>query len=145
MNLTDHFTLEDLIASEVALRKGIPNVPTDEQIANLTELAQTLERVQSLLGFPMHINSAFRSPKVNAAVGGSPHSAHLDGYAGDFVCPGFGPPKAVCEAIQGSGISFDQLVQEGNWTHISIAPAMRQEVLTAHFDQGKVSYTSGLT
>ncbi len=143
MNLSDNFTLEQLTASGVALRKGIPNVPSADNIENLTVLAQTLERVQELLG-PLHIDSAYRSIRVNLAVGGSAHSAHIDGYACDFTAPSFGTPADVCKAIEGSGIHFDQLIQEGTWTHISVDPKMRQEILTAHFLNGKVAYTKGL-
>jgi len=146
MNLTEHFSLEQLTASGIALRKGISNVPNDEQIQHLTLLAQTLEQLRSLLG-PFHIDSAFRSAEVNAAVGGSAHSAHLEGYAADIVAPGFVTPREVCEAIEGAGIPFDQLIQEGGmhgWTHIAITPTMRQETLTAHFAGGKVTYTAGL-
>lgn len=147
MNLSNNFTLAQLTASETATRKGIPNDPTPEQIANLTDLAATLERVQELVG-PIHINSAFRSLKLNAIIGGSPSSAHLDGYACDFTAPGFGIPLEVCQAIQSSGIPFDQLICEGGadhgWTHISVAPAMRKEVMMAHFEAGKVRYTTGL-
>ena len=143
MNLSNNFTLEQLTASGVALKKGIPNVPNDEQKSNLTELAQALEGVQLLLG-KIYIDSAFRSPKLNSAVGGSTTSAHLQGYAADFVCPSFGSPKEICEALTGSGVHFDQLIQEGTWVHISIDPRMRGEVLTAHFSDGRVSYTQGL-
>jgi len=146
MNLTDHFSLEELTSSSIALRKGIPNVPNDEQVANLTLLAQTLERVRELLG-PFHIDSAFRSPKVNSAVGGSPTSAHLEGYAADIVCPSYGGPLEVCKAIQGSGIPYDQLIMEGGekgWTHISVDPKMRREVLTARFINGKATYSQGI-
>src|SRR5260221_4342738 len=144
MNLTDHFTLEELTSSAIGLRKGIANVPNADQIENLKLLAQTLERVQKLLGVTLHIDSAYRSIRVNLAVGGSAHSAHIDGYAGDFTAPGFGTPFDVCKAIEGSDIPFDQLIAEGNWAHISIAPAMRRQVLTAHFLNGKVAYTQGL-
>ena len=58
VNLSNSFTLEQLIFSETAIRKGLDNTPNDEQIANLTELAQALERVQQLLG-PLHITSAY--------------------------------------------------------------------------------------
>jgi hypothetical protein len=146
MNLTEHFSLEQLTASGIALRKGLSNVPNDEQVAHLTLLAQTLEQVRALLG-PFHIDSAFRSSEINAAVGGSAHSAHLDGYAADIVAPGFGTPLAVCEAIASSGIPFDQLIQEGGergWTHISVAPTMRGEILTARFINGKAIYSQGL-
>src|SRR5260221_13954770 len=113
MQLSEHFTLEQLTASETAIRKGIANDPSPEQIANLTELARALEGVRAVLG-PFHVNSAFRSPKVNAALGGSVNSAHLEGYAADIVCPGLGPLE-VCQAIPSSGIPFDQLIQEANW------------------------------
>ena len=135
--------LAQLTASETAIRKGIANDPTPEQIANLVDLAATLEQVQRLVG-PIHINSAFRSRELNAAIGGSPTSAHLDGYAADIVSPGFGTPREVCQAIASSGIPFDQLIQEGNWVHISVRPPLRQEILTAHFESGKVRYTIGL-
>lgn len=151
MNLSNSFTLERLTFSETATRKGISNVPTPEQIANLVDLAATLERVQDLVG-PIHVNSAFRSRKLNAVIGGSPTSDHLEGYAGDITAPSFGTPLEVCQAIAGSGIPFDQLICEGSkkgspetgWCHISSNPRMRQEVLTATFINGRVTYSAGL-
>jgi len=144
MVLSDHFTIEQLTASTTALKRGIDNVPNAEQVQNLTELAQTLERVRDLLGHDLYIDSAFRCPKLNTAVGGSVTSAHLEGYAADFVCPNFGTPSEIGKAIQVSEISFDQLIYEGTWVHISIDPRMRMEVLTAHFSGGKASYTTGI-
>ena len=140
MNLSSSFTLEQFTFSETAIRKGLDNTPNDEQLANLTDLAQALERVQQLLG-PLHISSAFRSPKVNAAVGGSSTSAHMEGYAADFTCPSFGTPLEVCKAIAASDLSFDQLIQEGTWAHLSIDPRMRRELLTATFSGGKATYS----
>ena len=70
MNLSPNFTLAELTHSEIGIRKGIDNTPPADIVANLSELALTLEKVRDLLGVPMHINSAYRSPKVNAAVGG---------------------------------------------------------------------------
>ena len=144
VNLSNSFTLEELTFSQTAVRKEIANVPNDEQIANLTDLAQSLERVQSLLGSELHISSGFRSPKLNAAIGGSVNSAHMEGYAADFVCPGFGGPKEICEAIRDSQIPFDQCIFEGTWCHFSVDPRLRGEVLTASFSNGKPSYTSGI-
>lgn len=144
MNLSAHFTLDQLTASEVALRRGLDNIPDAETIENLRELARGLEQVRSLLGHPMHISSGYRSPKVNSAVGGSPTSAHVQGHAADFVCPSYGPPKEICKAIRDSDIDFDQLIYEGDWCHISFAPRMRRSVLTAHFQSGRASYTQGL-
>jgi hypothetical protein len=150
MQLSEHFSLEQLTASVIATRKGIPNVPDADQVENLRLLAQYLENVQSLLGRVLVIDSAFRSLKLNSAIGGSSTSAHLEGYAADFVCPAFGTPREICEAIAGAEISFDQLIQEGataeggGWTHLSIAPAMRGEILTATFLNGKAVYSQGL-
>jgi hypothetical protein len=147
MILSKSFTLEALIFSETAIRKGISNEPSDEQIQNLTELAQSLERVRDLVG-ELHISSGFRSPKLNTVIGGSVNSAHTQGYAADFTASGFGSPLDVCKAIEGSGISFDQLIMEGGknggWTHISVDPRMRQEVLTATFINGTPIYAKGI-
>lgn len=131
MNLSEHFTLEEFTRSEVALRKGLDNTPPPEIVANLTELANGMEKVRELLGHPIHINSAYRGPKVNSAVGGSKTSAHMQGYAADFVCPGFGDVTAICRAIMDSAIGYDQLIHEfGSWVHISFDPKMRHANLT---------------
>lgn len=144
MNLSAHFTLEELTHSEVAMRKGIDNTPNAEVVANLTELAGVLERVRDLLGVSMHINSGYRSPKVNAAVGGSTVSAHMTGQAADFIAPAFGTPQEIAKEIESSDISFDQLIFEGTWVHLGIRGDMRRQVLTAHFDGGKATYTQGI-
>ena len=142
MNLSNSFSLGQLTFSETAIRKGLSNDPSPEQIANLTELAQSLERVQDFLGHSIIIHSAFRSPKVNAAVGGSSTSAHMEGYAADIVCPGFGAPLEVCKAIAGSEIPYDQIIYEyESWCHFSCAPQTRKMVLSKHVGE---SYQTGL-
>lgn len=142
--LSEHFTLEEMTASDVAIRKGIDNTPTPEIVANLTELAGFLEQVRELLGCPMHINSGYRSPKVNAAVGGSSTSAHMTGQAADFVAPDFGTPQQIAHHIAASEIPFDQLIYEGTWVHFGIRGDMRRQVLTATFSGGKATYTQGI-
>lgn len=146
MNLTEHFTLEEFTTSEVALRKGLDNTPTPEVMANLALLAETMEKVRAVVNCAIHVNSAYRSAKVNAAVGGAtnPPSAHVTGEACDFTAPEFGSPKAVALAIIAAGIEFDQLIWEGTWVHLSIKESMRGQVLTAHFGNGKVTYTQGI-
>ena len=144
MNLSNSFTLEQLTFSETAERKGLDNTPTPEQEANLVDLAQALERIQSLLGSPLVIHSGFRSPKVNAAVGGSATSSHMEGYAADILCDGFGSPLEVCKAIAGSGIPFDQIIWEyKRWCHFSIDPRMRGKKTTAYLLNGKPEYVDG--
>jgi len=78
-----------------------------------------LEEVRSLLGKPIIIDSGFRSPDVNQAVGSTSVSQHLRGCAADFRVPGMTPAEVV-EAIHGSDLPFDQLILELTWTHISI-------------------------
>lgn len=144
MNLTEHFTLEELTHSEAAIRKGLDNTPDAETIENLRELAGYLERVRKLLGVPIHINSAYRSPKVNSAVGGSSVSAHMTGQAADFVAPQFGTPQEIAKAIIASDIQFDQVIYEGTWVHFGIRGDLRRQALTAHFAGGKATYTQGI-
>jgi len=145
MNLTEHFTLAEMTTSEVALRKGLDNTPTPEVLENLYELAATMEKVRTLLGCAIHVNSAYRSPKVNAAVGGVSTSAHCTGDACDFTAPDFGTPTEIAITIvDSSDIHYDQIIAEGTWVHLSIKEPMRGQALTAHFANGKVSYTAGI-
>lgn len=144
-----NFTVEELCHSDTAFRKGIDNTPDADVLANLDILMAGLERVRKLLGHPMYINSGYRGPKLNAAIGGSKTSAHMKGLAADFVCPGFGPPLEICQLLQAHAeeIRFDQIIQEGTWVHIAFADVdqkPRGEILTAHFSNGGVTYSRGL-
>jgi len=121
MNLTPHFTLEELTASETAERNGWDNSPNDQELANLTRLADFLEQVKVVLdGKPIMISSGLRTKKVNDAVGSKDSSQHRTGCACDFRVPGMTPDEVV-RKIMASGISFDQVIREfDRWTHISI-------------------------
>ena len=121
MNLTPHFTLDELTASETAARNGWDNSPNDAELENLKRLADFLEQVKVVLGGkPIMINSAFRSKKVNDAVGSRDTSQHRIGCAADIRVPGMTPDQVV-KAIIASGISYDQVIREfDRWTHISI-------------------------
>jgi len=144
MQLTQHFTLEELTFSSTAQRLGIDNSPTPTIAAHLTRLAMGLEQIRALLGAPMHIDSGYRCPALNKAVGGVPDSAHVHGYAADFVCPDYGSPLMIARAIAGSGIAFDQVIQEGSWVHVSFDPRLRHQALTASFGPGGATYTGGV-
>ena len=144
MYLSTHFTLEELTASQEAIRKGIDNAPTPDVVTNLKRTALGLEQVRTRLGAPIIISSGYRSPALNAAVGGAKDSQHMIGEAADFICPGFGSPATVVSALMDSGIKFDQLIQEGKWVHISFSAKPRHQVLTAHFLNGVASYTPGI-
>jgi len=143
--LSEHFTLEELTFSATAQRKQIDNKPPAEVLDNMKRLAAGLEEVRAVLGNkPMRINSGYRSPKLNRAVGGARLSAHMAGYAADFVCPDFGSPLKIVKALAATGIQFDKLIQEGTWVHISFAPEARRQLLTAHFGPNGTSYTAGV-
>lgn len=121
MNLTPHFTLEELTASETADRNGWDNTPSENELANLTRLADFLEQVKAVLnGKPIMVNSAFRSKQVNDAVGSKDTSQHRLGCAADIRVPGMTPDDVV-KAIIKSGIPYDQVIREfDRWTHVSI-------------------------
>lgn len=133
--LSAHFTLEELTHSTTAARRGLDNSPPANVLANLRVTALRMESVREVLGGRViGVNSGYRAPAVNAAVGGSVTSSHMDGWAVDFNCWSFGDPLAVCRAIVAGGIKFDQLLQEGTWVHISFDPRMRGQVKTKGAD-----------
>ena len=131
MQLSKHFTLEEFTRSDTAARKGIPNVPDAETVEHLKETALLLEQVRELLGHPIQITSGYRSLKLNSAIGSKPTSDHVQGYAADFVCSGYGSVSDVCHAIMDSTIEYDTLIHEfSSWVHISCNPKMRRQNLT---------------
>jgi hypothetical protein len=145
VKLTEHFNLAEFTHSQTAIRKTIPNNPSPHVISNLLRTAEQMEKVRELLGNkPISISSGYRSPKLNAAVGGSPTSAHMQGYAVDFICPAFGSPIEIVRKTAASDLTFDQVIQEGTWVHISFDPQNRKEVLTALFTGSGVRYSKGV-
>ncbi len=135
MQLSEHFSLEQLIASETAARKHIDNSPPAQLMPNLRALAEGLELVRAALkGHAIHINSGYRSHTLNKEIGGAEKSKHMHGLAADILCPQFGTPLEVCRAIVAANIATDQVIHEfGKWCHVSFpapgAPA-RGELLT---------------
>ena len=144
MNLSPNFTLEEFIESQTAIRRGLNNQPSAAMIEKLKATAEKMEQVRDLLGVPITINSAYRSPSVNRAIGGAATSQHCKGEAVDFVAPRFGTPKQICRAIIASNIVYDQLIFEGSWVHISFADKPRRSNLTAVFRNGTASYLTGI-
>jgi uncharacterized protein YcbK (DUF882 family) len=134
MNLTPHFSLEELTASETAERNGWDNTPNEQELANLNRLAAFLEQVKVVLGNkPIMISSGLRTKLVNDAVGSKDTSQHRLGCAADFKVPGMTPDEVVT-AIVASGIGYDQVIREfDRWTHISVPnsedTAPRQQAL----------------
>ncbi|MGV7210509.1 D-Ala-D-Ala carboxypeptidase family metallohydrolase [Oxalobacteraceae bacterium A2-2] len=144
MNLSEHFTLEELVASQIAARRRIDNRPGPAIIENLRRVAGVLEQVRAAVGRPITVSSGYRCPALNTAVGGASSSAHLQGLAADITVSGMAP-KDLAKAIIAAGVQFDQLIYEGAWVHIGLAAGpLRQQVLTATFAPGGVVYSAGI-
>lgn len=129
MKLTDHFTLEELTFTQ---HREFDNEPPAEILPALTRTAQGLERIRTLLGQPIHVNSGYRSPQVNAAVGSKPSSQHCKGEAADFICPAYGSPEKVARLLKPLmvDLSIDQLILEfGSWVHVSFTEQPRRMAL----------------
>ncbi|WP_436355686.1 D-Ala-D-Ala carboxypeptidase family metallohydrolase [Brevundimonas sp. CEF1] len=146
MRLSDHFSLAELTHSATATRKGIQNVAPPAIIDTLILTADRMEKVRSLLGDkPIVVLSGYRSPAVNAAVGGSKTSAHMTGHAVDFLCPQFGTPAQVAAHLAKHLTGFDQIIEEfGDWVHVGFGPGKRGQTLTARKVGGKTVYTPGI-
>ena len=145
MKLTEHFSLDELTASQTATRQGIKNTPSAAVVENLRMLAALLEQVRELLGGnSIRISSGYRSLALNRYIGSHDLSAHVRGSAADFTCPAFGKPIEVAKEIAESNLKFDQLIYEGTWVHISCDPQNRRQLLTARFEHGHTYYTTGI-
>ncbi|MBY0241765.1 MAG: DUF882 domain-containing protein [Burkholderiaceae bacterium] len=144
MNLSEHFTLEELVASQLAARQRIDNRPTPVVVENLRRVAGVLEQIRALVGKPVMVSSGYRSPALNKAVGGAPASGHLDGLAVDITVPGM-TARELAAAIRHSGIVLDQLIYEGDWVHVGLTNGKpRRQVLTARFGPGGTTYSQGI-
>ena len=155
--LSPHFRHSEFTRSKIAADLRIDNTPNAAQLRELRRLAQRLEQARAILvnlrapqvlDIPIDISSGFRAPAVNIEAGGAGDSAHLDGRAADFTAEKFGTPRDICAALSDSALSFDQLIYEGTWVHLGIAPEGkpdRRELRTAVRRPGKKTvYPMGL-
>lgn len=123
MQLSVHFSLEELTLSNTAVRLGIDNTPPEDVLENLRMLTNTLEMVRGILGSPIHISSGYRNRVLNQHVGGSTFSWHCFGLAADFICPGFGNPYQIIHTLVDHNIQYNELIHEfGRWVHIAVPP-----------------------
>lgn len=137
-NLSEHFTLAEATKSQTAERLGIDNDPDGPTIDRMKAVAENvLEKVRSHYGVPVHVNSFYRSPRLNSEVGSKPSSQHLTGEAVDFEVPGI--PNAEVAAWVRDNLTFDQCILEfytpgksdSGWVHVSYkANGCRAQCLT---------------
>ena len=151
VRLSTNFTLQEFTKSQTALRQGIDNTPDDEHLENAKELFENIvQQVRDNFGVTV-INSGYRGPALNEAVGGSATSQHCKGEAVDIECPGT-PTYDVAKWIE-ENLEFDQLILEfytpgipdSGWVHVSYnTEDNRKSVLTAMKENGKTIYKPNL-
>jgi len=130
MKLTDNFTLNEFVSSPTARRLGIDNTPQPEHIAQLQKLCtRLLQPLRTLYGEPFRINSGYRSPALNKAVGGVPTSQHAKGQAADVSVKN---PRNLLTELLKSRLHFDQAILYPTFLHLSYNAANnRRQVLYA--------------
>jgi hypothetical protein len=117
-----YFTVDELSRSHAAKAKGIDNTPPEEVRRRMEEfIRRVLDPVRELWDAPLTVNSGYRSPELNALVGGASRSQHLAGEAADITAGNREANRRLFGIISSSGIEFDQLIDERNfsWIHIS--------------------------
>lgn len=120
---TPHFSISELIKSDVATKKKIKNEPDETALNNLLALMyDILEPARKQLGAPIIVSSGYRCEKLNSAVGGVPNSQHLTGQAVDLVCTKRADKLELFKIL--SKMDVDQLLYETNkagtqWIHVS--------------------------
>lgn len=146
MKLSKNFSLAEMVKSQTAERKGIPNEPNDEHVYAMTLLAENvLQPVRDEFG-SFIVSSGYRSPELCVAIGSNIHSQHAKGEAADFEVAGMDNYDLALWIEQ--NLEFDQLILEcytgGNtgWIHCSYVPeGNRKETLT--YDKAN-GYRNGL-
>jgi hypothetical protein len=150
--LTKNFSLAEMVKSETALRHGMENNPGPDELNNLLQLcANVLQPIRDHYQKGVKVNSGYRSPDVNAKVGGSRTSDHTRGMAADIEIPGV--PNADLAKWVKENLSYTQLILEfytpgvpdSGWVHVSYDPAnLKKQDLTATRKDGKTVYLPGL-
>jgi len=152
MNLSANFTLKELTKSDTATRLGIDNTPDDATIENLKLLCEmVLQPVREHFGKSVTVNSGYRSPESNVAVGGSKTSDHCKGQAADIEIDGLPNPELAQWIMD--NLDYTQLILEfytqgqpnSGWVHVSYDPNnLKKQELTAVKVAGKTTYLNGL-
>lgn len=152
MQLTNNFSLAEMVKSETALRHDMDNTPGEAEIENLKRLAEkVLQPVRDHYAKGVKVNSGYRHPEVNAKVGGSKTSDHCKGQAADIEIPGV--PNADLAKWIAENLDFTQVILEfytqgipdSGWVHVSYDPEnLKKQTLTAVKQNGKTVYLPGL-
>ncbi len=143
--LSPHFSWEEAC---ITSHRGIDNSIPSEIEGAIRSTAARMEIVRAVLGTPILVNSWYRCPALNTAIGGTSGSQHIRGEAVDFISPFFGSPLLICKRLIShiTEVDFDQLILEHSWIHVSFrsdpSGVPRRQVLTLLRDS---KYAVGLT
>lgn len=118
-----YFSIDELCASDTAKRRGIDNTPTPTVRAKLQALIDNvLDPARREYGSYILVNSGYRCPALNTAVGGASNSQHLTGEAADITTGSIENDRKLFAIIVQQG-NFDQLIWEkpknSLWIHVS--------------------------
>ena len=147
--ISAHISYKESVYSTTAKRRGINNVPNDEQLANMELVAEEVfEPLRAYVGGPIKINSFFRCPDLNKAIGGSSKSQHCKGQAIDIDDTFGRATNAEMYHFIKEHLNFDQLIWEfgddnnPDWVHVSYVSdeKNRNRCLKAYRESGKTKY-----
>ena len=144
MKLTPHFTLDEMLKSQTALRLGLDNTPDTDEMKSLLALCENvLEPVRIHWAKPVVVNSGFRALRVNRAIGSRDSSQHAKGEAADIEIPGI--DNLVLYYWIAEELDFDQLILEfyngepsSGWVHVSYV-GLENRNQTLRIDKGGVT------
>jgi len=146
--ISKHISYKEGVYSRTALRRGIDNTPTEDHKINMVELAENIfEPLRMYVGGPIKINSFYRSPELNKAIGGSSKSQHCNGQAIDIDDTFGRMTNAEMYRFIKDHLNFDQMIWEfgddknPNWVHVSyVGEENRNRCLRAYKEKGKTKY-----
>ena len=125
-NISKHISYKEGIRSTTADRLGIDNKPGQVELINMEVIAERIfEPLREWVGGPIRINSFYRSPKLNKAIGGSKRSQHIEGRAMDIDDTYGHKTNAEMFNFIKQNLDFDQIIWEfgtddnPNWVHVS--------------------------
>ena len=147
--ISEHISYKEGVYSITATRRGIDNTPNNEQLKNMELIAdEVFEPLRNYVGGPIKINSFFRCPELNTAIGGSSKSQHCKGQAIDIDDTYGRMTNAEMYHWIKEYLEFDQMIWEfgdddnPNWIHISyVSPEEnRNRCLRAYKENKKTKY-----
>ena len=147
--ISKHISYKEGVYSSTAMRLGIENKPNKEQMNNMRLIAEEVfEPLRTWVGGPIKINSFFRSPKLNIAIGGSTRSQHCHGQAIDIDDTFGKATNAEMYDFIKKHLDFDQIIWEfgdsnnPDWVHVSYVSKdkNRNRCLQAYKENGKTKY-----